>query len=287
MKIVYIILNYKTYLDTIKVVNELLTDLRTDYQIIVVDNDSPNESFEILKKSYLDSERVVVLQSGENGGYAKGNNFGLRFAKRYNPEYVIIMNNDVHFSWETIDGLSNIYPKLDNPAVIAPVQMNPDGSRADLTVLRLPDMNYDIRSYSMLCRLPRHKFVSNTEFPNVQKVGIVQGAFLFIKYETFEKMGFFDESTFLFCEERFTGQAAKNLGLNNYLILDLKYVHEHSKTIGQETTSRFQRKLIFKGKKLFTKRYRSFPVFKNFILSVFFYTYEWQLWLLQKMKKIV
>ena len=285
MKIIYIILNYKTYSDTIRVVNELLTNVRKDYKIIVVDNESPNESYEVLSSTFKGNEYVDIIQSGENGGYAKGNNFGLRYAKKYNPEYSVIMNNDVHFSWDTIDGLIEIYPKLEKPAVIAPIQMNPDGSRASLPVLQLPDMMYDLRSYSMLFRLPRHNFASNTTMPNVQRVGIIQGAFLFVNYKTFEQMGFFDECTFLFCEERFTGKAAKDLGLNNYLILNLQYVHEHSKTIGRETSSKFQRELIHKGKIMYTYKHRSCPWLKSLVLDICYYTYEWKLSLLRIIKK--
>ena len=48
-------------------------------QIVVVDNASPNHSFE--KLIYLEKQflNVKVLQTNKNLGYAKGNNFGLDY----------------------------------------------------------------------------------------------------------------------------------------------------------------------------------------------------------------
>ena len=130
IKVLFLILNYKTYPDTIRVTNELLEAKRTDLKIIIVDNASPNESFQKISDAFYGNDLVDVIQSLENGGYAKGNNYGLRYAKRYAPEYVCIINNDVHFSWDTVDALLKIYGKLDKPAIISPIQMLPSGKIA-------------------------------------------------------------------------------------------------------------------------------------------------------------
>ena len=180
-KVLYLILNFKTYSDTIRVTNELLQTDRKDFKILIVDNASPNESFEEISKTFADNEYVDVILSPENGGYAKGNNFGLRYARKYSPEFVCIMNNDVHFSWDIIDSLCSIYGKLEKPAIISPLQKLPDGSILSFPEMRVPDLCYDIGMYTHLFRPKQHKYQSNTEFKNVQRVGFVPGAFLFVK----------------------------------------------------------------------------------------------------------
>ena len=114
---------------------------------------------------------------------------------------------------------------------------------------------------------------------------VLNACLLFVKYLTFEKLGFFDECTFLFCEERFTGRAVLEAGLNNYVIFDLEYLHEHSKTINSEASARKQRFFIHEGRKKYHDRYSSFPFFNKFILTISYYFHEIELSLIHLVKK--
>lgn len=283
-KVLYLILNYKTYSDTIRVTNELLQTAREDFKILIVDNASPNESFEAMSKAFADNDIVEVIMSPENGGYAKGNNFGLKYAHKFNPLYVCIINNDVHFSWDTVDAMCDIYEKVDNPALISPVQKLPGGKCPDFIEFKVPDLFYDLRMNTIFCKPKFHKYFSNTRWPNVQKVGYLPGALLFTKYSVFEKLGFFDESTFLFCEERFMGRAVEQAGLNNYVIFDLEYIHEHSKTINSEASSRKQRQFIHEGRKKYYDRYSRFPLLSKSMLTMSYLFHEVELLLIRLIK---
>lgn len=285
IRIAYIILNYKTYRETDKVVKEILTFGNENDFIIIVDNCSPNESSKELHRVYDGNEKVAVVDSPENGGYAKGNNFGLRFAKQYQPKYVCVMNNDIHFSRETIDSLVDIYPKLEKAALLTPVQYLPGEKIAPLSSLKVPNFVYDLRLYSLLFRNKVHKYISNTPYINVQQIGLVPGAFMFVDYSIFEKIGFFNESTFLFCEERFLAKEIEQRGLKNYAILDLKYVHVHSKTINTEIAKRKQRDLIFEGRVLYTMKYGKFPLLETFILRIIRRLNEIEIMILSKIKE--
>lgn len=275
-RVVYIILNYKTYQDTERVAKEILSFGTEDDAVIVVDNCSPNESSVKLHQVFDNNQRVDVIDSGENGGYAKGNNFGLRYAKKYNPEYVCIINNDVHFTAETIDYLVKVYPLLPNAGVISPLQKLPGDKVAQFPILILPDFKYDIRSYCFLFDNPQHKYQRTNENFEVQEVGVIPGAFLFVNYKILEGIGFFDESTFLFCEERFLSKKVIDAGLKNYIILDKSYIHEHSKTINSEASIRRQMKMMLAGRLLYTKKYRKQPLLKSILLYMgYYYSITW------------
>ena len=91
-KVAIIILNYKSWTDTIEeisICNEVLQIGNED--IIVVDNCSPNESAEKLKAE-ADIKGFVFIASPVNNGYAAGNNIGLRYA--YDMGYTHAL--DVH-----------------------------------------------------------------------------------------------------------------------------------------------------------------------------------------------
>ena len=270
-RIAYIILNYKTYQDTDRVTKEILSYDKVDDIIIIVDNCSPNESSKELHRLYDRDTRVSVVDTDENGGYAKGNNFGLRYAKKFNPEYVCIINNDVHFSGETIDYLVRIYRMLPDVGIISPIQVMPNNEVAQFPILKFPDFEYDIRSYLFLFGNPQHKYQRTDKKYDVQEVGIIPGAFLFADYKLIEEIDFFDESTFLFCEERFLAKKIKDAGLKNYIILNKSYVHEHSKTINSEASVRKQMKMILSGRLLYTKKYRKLSLIKSAIIYLAYY----------------
>lgn len=286
MNVLFLILNYKTYSDTILLTKELLSEETTlDYGILIVDNNSQNNSFRQIKEVFGDDPRVEVIESNENGGYAKGNNIGLRYAKKYNPDFVCIINNDVHFTMRTIEHLSSLYDTLPNAAIISPIQLLPGNESArfkEMQVLHLPTMWDDLRSYSVLFEGKTHEYKENTNIAGVQKVDMIPGAFLFIRYNVFSNIGFFDETTFLFGEERILAKRIKDTGLNNYIILNEYYIHAHSKTINQEASRKRQAEYVFKGKILYTKRYRKYPLIKSSILYIAYKLNRAYLWLRKK-----
>jgi GT2 family glycosyltransferase len=128
-------------------------------------------------------------------------------------------------------------------------------------------------------------FKSNTKWSNVQKVGYVPGALLFTKYTTFENLGFFDEGTFLFCEERFTGKVVMDAGLNNYIITDLTYLHEHSKTIKNEASDKKQRQWIHEGRLKYHTIYSKNPLLARVCLNVAHGIHELELKIISFIKK--
>ena len=108
----------------------------------------------------------------------------------------------------------------------------------------------------------------------VQCVDFIPGCFIFIDYNLFESIGFFDESTFLFCEERLLFKQMQKKNRQNYFILDCFYVHEHSKTINNEVSLLKQKRLLLEGYIIFTQKYRRFPQLKVFLLKFAFIIYS-------------
>lgn len=92
-----VILNYNTYNKTIECVNSILDTYVEKKVIYIVDNNSPNNSYEKLTQNYRGIDYIKVIKSVENGGYAKGNNIGLKACLIDECKYVIVSNNDIIF----------------------------------------------------------------------------------------------------------------------------------------------------------------------------------------------
>ena len=111
-----------------KVLKNCLSSLvKTDYQnmkVILVDNASTDSSERIGLEYGAD---LVSLPT--NQGYAVGNNFGIRFAlEKYNPEYIVLLNNDtvlIEPSW--LKHMVAVAESDSNIGIVNCNYVNPDG----------------------------------------------------------------------------------------------------------------------------------------------------------------
>lgn len=94
---VFVILHYNTVIDTKECVDSIVENFVSTYtyQIVIVDNCSPNKSGKELVEYYSNNEFVKVLISESNLGFAGGNNLGCLYAsKKYNFKFLVMLNND-------------------------------------------------------------------------------------------------------------------------------------------------------------------------------------------------
>ena len=118
---VMVILNYNDMEKARK-----LADSVKDYScldgVVVVDNRSSDDSYRYLTGAFENDLRVDVIQTPSNGGYAKGNNFGIDFAKeKYDPETVFVANPDIAVSESTFMNIISAMNEHPSYAVMAPI----------------------------------------------------------------------------------------------------------------------------------------------------------------------
>ena len=98
------------------------------YHIYLVDNASPILMPEICQ-NYLAKHRETVsfLQAAENRGYAAGNNIGIRQALVDNCEFILLTNNDIVFTSESISNMLVAF-KSRKVGIVGPKVLNADGN---------------------------------------------------------------------------------------------------------------------------------------------------------------
>lgn len=97
-RIVYVLLYYKAFDDTVECIDSLTKLKSDDYVIsyVVVDNNSNDSSFEKLKKEFQNLNNIYFIETGKNLGFARGNNVGIMYAKeKLKADFVIAMNTDI------------------------------------------------------------------------------------------------------------------------------------------------------------------------------------------------
>ncbi len=231
-KVLVLVLNYKSYQDTINYTYNILNQKNINVDVLIVDNDSQNSSFENLSKEFINNSKVRVIESEKNGGYAYGNNFGLKYIEKEEYDYIAISNNDIIIDNELLlYQLTKRYSSLSKPAFLSPVQTNKGLPYSP--AWKLPSIQSDIFS-----NLPViNKFYKKLNSYNLNSnkttipVDVLPGSFYLFKKEVIYNLGLLDESTFLYGEERILAYKIKKMELQSYLALDLSYEHEQSKTI--------------------------------------------------------
>lgn len=94
-KIGFVILHYETYTETMNCVESVMQIKDEQDIVLIIDNDSPNGSGNMLKQKYNMETNVEVIINNENMGFAKGNNVGFLLAKKkFSCDFIILLNND-------------------------------------------------------------------------------------------------------------------------------------------------------------------------------------------------
>ncbi|WP_294186201.1 glycosyltransferase family 2 protein [uncultured Clostridium sp.] len=227
-----IVLNYNDYKTTSKFL-EKIKDYKTIDHIVVVDNNSSDDSYELLLK--YKSDKIHVIKSEKNGGYSYGNNYGIKYAmKEFNTEYIIISNPDVFFEEKVVDDMIKMYDKEERVAIVAPTMLI--NGELKWTSWRLPKFKDDLISLSdMLKRWLGDKTLYPKEYFNGEYsfVDVLPGSLFMIPANVMKKIGFFDEDVFLYCEEKMMSKRLLDRGYKNIILNNITYDHQHSVSIGK------------------------------------------------------
>lgn len=131
INIVFIVLHYQNIDDTVNCIESIkrLDNLKENsFNIIIVDNKSPNGTGEVLKNKYIKENEIEVILLDKNYGFSKANNIAYEKAITYNPDIVMALNNDIIFEDTTfLNKLINIYNLSEKYDVVSPDIINIDG----------------------------------------------------------------------------------------------------------------------------------------------------------------
>jgi len=193
-----IVLNYngKKYLDGCF---QSLSELDyPNYEVVMVDNKSTDDSVEYVKRKY---DWVRIVQTGRNGGFAFGNNIGI---KETEGEYVFLLNNDTISTRTFLHRIVEIAESDPDIGVVSPIPLHMvDKNCGDLILDKL-----------------RRK-----EWENVVSLDTVAGATMLIKRKVIEDIGLLDETMFLYWEDTEFCWRANLLGYKVVQVYDAIVYH--------------------------------------------------------------
>ena len=258
-----IILNWNGWSDTVECLESIYHLNYYNYQVIVVDNNSSDDSIrkindyamgklefksnffkydttdkpiEIVRYGGKNSGKIkfsnykkqlIIIENKKNYGFAKGNNIGMEYAlKNLNSDYILLLNNDTVVDKEFLRILvreGEIDPKI---GFLGPKMYYYDN----------PDIIWCIGG-KIDWKLARglHVGINETDigqYPTKIDFDYINGSCLLIKRRVLEEIGLFDEKFFLYFEETDLALRASKKKYKNTYIPNAKIWHKVSKSGG-------------------------------------------------------
>ncbi|MBU1255835.1 glycosyltransferase family 2 protein [Patescibacteria group bacterium] len=194
-----------------------------DYQIIVLDNNSTNDSAKKLEKEFLD---VQFIFNKENKGYGAGMNPGIRHALENGAEYIFLLNNDVVVSQhDFLKRLISFAEKNKKAGILGPKLIFPNGdyqkSYNNFFLAMALEPLWPSKITKILTKLGFVKSKENKIF----KVSWLNAVALLFKREVFEDIGLMDERFFLGAEDVDLSLRARRKGWETWYYPESELIH--------------------------------------------------------------
>lgn len=195
-----------------------------------------------LYRFQADKQEICYCHSGENMGYARGNNLGASIARRIwaDPCY-IVSNNDLVFEKALdLSAADKLFAENPSIGIIGPEVRAPQGYSQSpqkwASAFRRLIMFYWLRYFASFYKGEAKSRFLLKHCNDVDKdaltgpCGWVSGCFMLLRAEAFHRAGMFDEHTFLYGEEMILSRRMERSGYAVWFCRELKLIHNHAQT---------------------------------------------------------
>ena len=200
-----------------------------NYEIIVVDNASNDNSVAMVKKDFPD---VILIENLENLGFARATNIGIK-ASRGN--IILLLNSDAELKTEnTFEKVEHFFSKHSEVGILGTNLIFPDG------VPQAPGgkfmSNWELFKQqilfldSPLFHRVKNKLRASTD-NQFYDIDYVSGACLFVRKKVIDEIGMLEESFFMYGEDMELCYRAQKNGWRRVILLQIEVIHLKSQSI--------------------------------------------------------
>lgn len=260
-----IIVNYKNYELTNKCIDSVIKSIKNNinYEIIVIDNDSPNDSYEKISEMFKGLNYITIIKNSSNAGFGAANNLG---AEKAIGKYILFLNPDIFVVDDGIHKMLNKI-KLDREVGLVSCKLLNDDRSIQYSCRRILPLGK-----FLCCRTPLSKFISKNikdkyNFEYLMKdfnhnssceVEWVMGACMLMRRDFFFKVGMFSKEYFMYFEDVDLCYKVRKAGKKVFYLADVEMIHLHN----QESTKKLTKMTIVHLKSMMKFYYKYY--FKKF-----------------------
>ena len=195
-----IIVNFNGKLDLEECLPSVLRQNYSNFEVILVDNNSSDDSVGFVRKKY---PSVKIIQNNKNYGYTKGNNIGIQATS---GKYIIVLNPDTVVEENWLSELVRVMEE--NPRAGA--------CQSKILLYDQPDkINSDGNQVNFLgfAWAGNHKN-NDLHEDEIKNVAYPSGCSMIIRRSTLDEVGLFDEDLFMYHDDLDLGIRMRLLGYN-------------------------------------------------------------------------
>lgn len=203
-----IIINYRTYEFTKQTIESVINKKHFfNYELIIVDNASGDNSLENLKKDYqekIDTGLIKFIANTENKGFAYANNLALKQTK---SKYILLLNSDTEIINNCLNKCLKFMETDKNIGALGCKVMLPDGTLDKACRRSYPNVNVSFyRMTGLSYMFPKSERFNKYNLTYLDENGIynvdcITGAFMLIRNKVIDQVGLLDESFFMYGED--------------------------------------------------------------------------------------
>ncbi len=225
MTVSIIIVNYRTIKLLEECIESIYSNIRfIEYEIIVVDNASLDQSCKIIKENFPE---VILIESKINLGFGRANNLGIKESK---GEYIFLLNSDTLLLNNVCKILIDYMEKNKLIAVTGGDLFNKDMTKQVSygNFPKLKQVFYEEFSLNKIFKNYYEKKLSigkkNID-ESIKEVNYVCGANMMIRKSVLEEVGYFDSDFFLYYEETELSYRIYKKKYKSFLVPEAKTIH--------------------------------------------------------------
>ena len=280
MPISVIVISYNSASFLEKNLSSLIHQTVPFNRIVVVDNQSTDNSVDIITGFETSCPYLHTIALDYNSGYARGANIGIRFiaAGSTDPSHLVLVAN-----------ADTIFEKNFNETVIAKFQQDPELCLLSPLILRFDKHTVDSAGQSCSKSLHPVEIGFNQPLDQVditeKTIFSVCGAATIFRKHALEELkvqlnedpegDYYDEDFFIFWEDFDIGWRARLLGMKTLFCPEARVYHYRSATLERNAWARFS---LAMARPAFIKYHlvknRYLALIKNFRFRQFFYYFK-------------
>ena len=227
-KVSIIILNWNGKDDTCESVRSVQKIEYSNYDVIVVDNGSQDDSVETFRKQFPE---ITIIENNANLGYAEGNNRGIVYAMSKGCDYIFILNNDAIVDPNIIKNFLHVSKERPKAGVFG----------AKIYYLKEPNKIWFaggawLREIAEFSHIGQDQVEDNSTWSDIKEIDYACGCALFVKSEVIQNIGYLEPKYFLTWEESDFCYKARRAGFECLLVPSAHVWHKVSASFKGGTT---------------------------------------------------
>jgi GT2 family glycosyltransferase len=219
-KVFIVLLNWNGLRDTIHCLDSIRRLDYMNYEVIIVDNGSSDDSVSHLKKNY---PWITLIESSRNLGYTGGNNLAMRHAIENHGDYIWLVNNDTVLNVDSLRKLVALAETTPSIGLLSPLVFYLDHPDA----VQFAGSVFDWKNLSFIyTNVEDERGGSSSRTKPV----CLWGTSLLVKGSVVKQIGYLKDEYFAYWEDTEYSLRALRHGFQNVVCREAKVFHRASMT---------------------------------------------------------